>query len=175
MLGRLGVIHSASMRLHSIDDPEILAREIIDILGDAVPHDYAAVYLIQDDRLEPFAVSDRGLSEATIEEDKNYLRSLDLKVGSNVTGWVAMHNQSAIIKDATLDPRFLDSRPGVLSELCVPMRTGDKVTGIINLESNRRGAYTESERSVLEIIAAQLSLSIENARLKKQLAQLSQA
>lgn len=166
MLGRIGVIHSASMRLHRISDPEVLAREIIDILKDVMPHDFAAVYLVDGERLIPFAVSDRGLGEETLEEDKRYLASLDLKVGKNVTGWVAKHDEGILIRDTSLDRRFLDSRPGVRSELCVPMRTAEAVLGVINLEACQVGAYTESERSVLEIIAAQLALVLENARLK---------
>ncbi|NNF51946.1 MAG: GAF domain-containing protein [Gammaproteobacteria bacterium] len=175
MVGRIGTIHQASMRVHRIDDPEILATQIIDILRDAVPHDYAAVYLVQGQKLAPFAVSDRGLGPTGLQSDKDYLRSLDLKLGENVTGWVAQNNESVLIVDTLVDPRFLDSRPGVRSELCVPMRTNNTVIGVINLESNQIGAYTESERIVLEIIAVQLALSIENATLRAAIQKRSEA
>lgn len=163
------------MRVHRIDDPEILATKIIDIIRDVIPHDYAAVYLIDGVQLVPFAVSDRGLGQAALVSDKDYLRSLDLKVGENVTGWVAENDESVVIRDTSLDPRFLDSRPGIRSELCVPMRTGKTVSGVINLEANQVGAYTESERIVLEIIAAQLALSIENANLRRKLDRLDES
>ena len=175
MPGRIGTIHNASMRVHRIDDPEILATKIIDIIRDVIPHDYAAVYLIDGVQLVPFAVSDRGLGQAALVSDKDYLRSLDLKVGENVTGWVAENDESVVIRDTSLDPRFLDSRPGIRSELCVPMRTGKTVSGVINLEANQVGAYTESERIVLEIIAAQLALSIENANLRRKLDRLDES
>lgn len=172
MLGRIGGIHRASMRLHRISDPEVLARDIIDILRDVMPLDFAAVYLVESEKLIPFAVSDRGLGEEVLQSDKSYLKSLDLKVGEHVTGWVAKHGKSLLIRDIAFDPRFLDSRPGVRSELCVPMKSGNEVTGVINLEATQVGAYTESERSVLEIIAAQLALAIDNAKLKRQIAEL---
>lgn len=172
MLGRIGGIHRASMRLHHISDPEVLAREIIDILRELMPLDFAAVYLVDDEQLIPFAVSDRGLGEEVLQSDKRYLESLDLKVGEHVTGWVAKHGKSLLIRDIAFDSRFLDSRPGVRSELCVAMKSGTEVIGVINLEATQVGAYTESERSVLEIFAAQLALAIENARLKRRIAEM---
>ena len=172
MIGRLGVIHRASLRLHAMNDPEVMAREVIGILNDVVPHDFAAVYLLEGERLVPFAVSDRLQGNAVLEADKQYLASLNLRVGANVTGWVARHGESLLINDVSRDPRYLDSRPGVQSELCVAMRSGSDVTGVVNLESLRSGAYTESEKRVLEIVATQLGIAIENATMRARLAAL---
>lgn len=172
MIGRLGVIHRASLQLHAMSDPEVMAREIVGILHDVVPHDFAAVYVLEGARLVPFAVSDRMQGSAVLEADKQYLASLDLRVGENVTGWVARHDESLLINDVLRDPRYLDSRPGVQSELCVPMRSASGVTGVVNLESLQKNAYTESEKRVLEIVATQLSIAIENASMRARLQSL---
>lgn len=105
----LETLHLASHFLHRLRDPEVLARDVITLLKDVVHHDYAAVYLIDGDRLRTFAVSDRGLGAGVLDADKAYLESLDLRVGKNVTGWVAQHGESVRLDDATRDPRYLDS------------------------------------------------------------------
>lgn len=169
MIGRLGVIHRTSLRLHAISDPELMAREIVGILQDVVPHDFAAVYLLDGEALIPFAVSDRKLGGEALQADKEYLASLELRVGANITGWVAQHGKSQLIRDVSRDPRYLDSQPGVQSELCVPMYSGRGLIGVVNLESLRRNAYSQSEQRVLEIVAAQLGIAIENATMRRRL------
>lgn len=172
MIGRLGAIHRASLRLHRISDPEVMARDVISILHDVVPHDFAAIYLLDGDRLAPFAVSDRKQGEEVLESDKAYLSNLDLRIGDHVVGWVALHDRSLLIPDTSQDQRFLDSRPGVRSELCVPMRSAAGIIGVVNLESLNKRAYTESERTVLEIVATQLGIAIQNAQLREHLKHL---
>lgn len=164
-LRELDAIHKASEQLHRLRDPEVLARDVITFLKDVVHHDFAAVYRIEGDRLKPFAVSDRGLGEPVLEADKAYLESLDLRVGENVTGWVAKHGESVLLDDVSVDPRYLDSRSHIQSELCVPMRSGDRIVGVVNLESTRPNAYAESDQRVLETVANQVAIAIENGQL----------
>ncbi len=168
----LTVIHAASTELHRLREPESLAHDLIGILGELMSHDFAAVYLVDGDRLVTFTVSDRGLGADVIEADRRYLDSLELRVGDGVTGWVARHGQTVRLGNAPADDRFLDSQPGVLSELCVPMRLRDKVVGVINLESKRPDAYSPSDARILEIVAAQIAIAIENANLFAQARQL---
>lgn len=163
MIGRIGAIHRASMRLAQISDAETLAREVIQILHDVVHHDFAAVCLVEGKRLRPFAVSVPGTGIDDLEQDKAYIDSFDLKVGENITGWVAQHGKSVLVDDPKRDPRYLNIRPNVRSEVCVPMLTSRGVLGVINLESTREKAYTESEVRVLEIIASPLAVAIERS------------
>lgn len=172
MIGRIGAIHRASMRLAQITDAETLAREVIEILHDVVHHDYAAICLVEGDRLRPFAVSVPGIGIENHEQDKAYIDSFDLKVGENVTGWVAKHGKSLLVDDPKRDPRYLKIRPDVRSEVCVPMLTSRGVMGVINLESTRDKAYTESELRVLEIIASPLAVAIERSTVLGQAARL---
>lgn len=167
-LRELEVVHATSERLHRLRDPAALAEEVIALLQDVIQHDFAAVYVIEGDRLKTFAVNDRGLGELTKIADRAYLESLDLRVGENVTGWVARHGRSQRIDDVSTDERYLHSQAGIRSELCVPMHSGGAVMGVINLESKEAAAYTETHQRVLETIANQVAIAIENARLLEQ-------
>jgi diguanylate cyclase (GGDEF)-like protein len=51
------------------------------------------------------------------------------------------------------------------SELCVPLKVGDRVIGLINAESKRRGAFTQSDERLMMTFAGQLATAIEKIRL----------
>jgi GAF domain-containing protein/ActR/RegA family two-component response regulator len=50
------------------------------------------------------------------------------------------------------------------SELCIPIKAGERVIGIINAESENPRAFTESDERILTILAGQLSTAIERLR-----------
>lgn len=164
-LRELDALHRASACLHRLRDPAVLARDVITLLKDVVHHDFAAVYLIEGDYLKTFAVSDRGLGPGMLESDFAYLESLRLKVGENVTGWVAQHGKSLRLDNVAEDERYLNSQTDIESELCVPLKSGNQIIGVVNLESTRNGAYKESDQRILEIIANQIAIAVENSQL----------
>ncbi len=166
----LGTVHEASQRLQALIPTEKLAGEIIAILEKNLAYNYAAVLLVEPStgKLLPFAVSDQGKGEAFSEKDKAYIRSHNVRVGEGITGMVASTGMSYLSGDVTGDPRYKPVREDVRSELCVPLRIRDEVIGIINIETDQPDAYDFSEQRVLETIAAQISVAIQNSRLLEQ-------
>ena len=51
------------------------------------------------------------------------------------------------------------------SWLGVPMRLGERVTGVISVQAYRPRAYGEEEQQLLLTIADQVAVAVENARL----------
>ncbi len=67
--------------------------------------------------------------------------------------------------DVRNDPRYLNTVDAVRTELAVPMTARGKLVGVIDLQSTRVNAYTEYDRALLRLIAARVSIAIDNARL----------
>jgi len=72
--------------------------------------------------------------------------------------------------DVVADPRFyaeVDHRTGFTTRevVCVPLRIRNAVTGVIELINKRQGKYGEDEVQLLESVAAQAAVAMENARL----------
>ena len=166
-LGELTAIHQAGQQLQRLHTPETLLQDIIQILEEILDYDYGAVLLIDEstNRLIPFALSDQGRGPAFVEADKAYVESHGIRLGMGITGWVAQTGQSVCVGDVRLDPRYHSLRDDIRSELCVPLRTGDEILGIINVETPRPNAYTEADQRVLETVAAQIATALQNARL----------
>lgn len=86
-----------------------------------------------------------------------------------IVDWVARHGESVLSNDVRRDPRYLPFLPQTRSELCVPIKDGEKIIGGINVESDRPNAFTENDLLALEALGDQLAIAIRNARLHQEL------
>jgi len=92
-------------------------------------------------------------------------KALTLRLGEGIVGQVALTGQSRRVPDVRLDPDYREGDPQTRSELCVPLKVGDQVLGVINTESTQLDAYTEDDERLLTTVAGQLATAIEKVRL----------
>jgi signal transduction histidine kinase len=97
-------------------------------------------------------------------------RRLRLPLSHGITGWVAAHGRSAIVADVANDPRYVPARAGVRSEIAVPLfdqpggpTSRRTVLGVLNLDSNRPGAFTPPEERRLRAAATDVAALARNA------------
>lgn len=166
-VGELTAIYRASQQLQRLRLPADLAQEIIGILEQTLQYEYCGVFLLDEasGRLIPFALGGRRQGPEAAERDRGRILAHDLSLGKGITGWVAQTGQSVRLADVRQDARYYSLRPDIRSELCVPLFIDGRVIGVINAESSRVNAYSEADQRVLETIAAQIAVVIQNARL----------
>src|SRR5499427_403248 len=116
------------------------------------------------------------------EEQKVFRHRVDLKHGQSVqsrlhasategiVGAAAMLKEPVLVPDVTVDSRYIMVNPETRSELAIPMMHQGKVIGVLDLESPIQNYFTEDHVQTLSILAANLAVSLENARLYEQLA-----
>src|SRR6202047_4252145 len=116
------------------------------------------------------------------EEQKVFRHRVDVKHGQRVQGKLratasdgivgaaATLKQPVLVPDVTLDPRYLMVNPETRSELAIPMIHKGKVIGVLDLESPQLNYFTEDHVQTLSILAGNLAVSLENARLYEQVA-----
>ena len=89
-------------------------------------------------------------------------------VGTGYVGLCAQSGETILATDLEGDPRryiaFEEERLA-RSELCVPVKKGDRVIGVLHLEAEREDAFTESDVSALEQLATHIAVAFENARM----------
>ncbi len=90
-----------------------------------------------------------------------------LKVGlQGLTGWVAYTGESALVPDVTCDPRFLWMEGSVTqSELVVPINFKGRTIGVLDLQSQHLNTFDPTDQELMQAIANQAGIAIENARL----------
>jgi sigma-B regulation protein RsbU (phosphoserine phosphatase) len=139
---------------------EIL-EQIVDLLYRVVRYDAVGIYLINSDTQEIENVVTRGM-------DPEVESKLHLKVGQGVVGWVAKMGKSVLVPDVISDERYIRLRPQTASEIAVPIKAGEEIIGVFNLESDRKNAYDENSRELVEAFASQAAVTIERARLYRE-------
>src|SRR5271169_6284046 len=88
-----------------------------------------------------------------------------IKVGQGVTGRAVQTRQAVLVNDVASEENFINSAPGVRSELAVPLIAKNKVIGVIDVEAPQPGAFTEEHKRLLTLFASRIAVGIENARL----------
>jgi sigma-B regulation protein RsbU (phosphoserine phosphatase) len=94
----------------------------------------------------------------------------NIPLGKGITGAAAESREVVRVDDTAKDPRYIASHPDIRSEVAVPLMAQDKVVGVMDLESDRVGYYTEDHARTLALLAPQVASSLENARLYQELA-----
>ncbi len=88
-----------------------------------------------------------------------------LRLDEGIIGRVCRTGRTETVEDVSRDADFVDWFADTKSEIAVPIQIGGVVEGVLNVESDRVAAFGPSERLVLETVANQLAIALENARL----------
>ena len=88
-----------------------------------------------------------------------------IHLDDGITGAVARTGEPMLVPDVTKNPHYLEVDTGTRAELCVPLRIGNNIIGVINTESHKVGAFNEKDEQLLTTVAVQLGTAIEKSRL----------
>ena len=158
-LRRAGLLISSRLRLQ--DTLETILRMALDVTGAR----YGILRLVDSNgkNLVTKAFAGERLSRPAVE-------SLPINTTS-ITGWVGKYKQPLRINDVRRSPWSriyypLDYDLEMRSELAVPLiGANGRLEGVINLESPRVGAFTEEDSHLLQALATQAVIAIQEARL----------
>ncbi|MCM2258165.1 MAG: GAF domain-containing protein [Vicinamibacteria bacterium] len=92
-------------------------------------------------------------------------RAFRLRPGQGIVGAAAQRRETVFVADVTHDPRYVSLFPGVKAELAIPLISGDRLIGVLNVEGPDAAAFTEQARTLLQVLATHLAIAIENATL----------
>jgi sigma-B regulation protein RsbU (phosphoserine phosphatase) len=157
------VLNEVSREISSILDVEELLRRAAELVKRVIDYQIVSIMLFD-------------------EEQKVFRHRLDVKHGQRVQGKLrvaategivgaaATLREPVLVPDVTTDPRYLMVNPETRSELAIPMIFKGKVIGVLDLESPQLHYFTEEHVQTLTILAANLAVSLENARLYEQVA-----
>jgi L-methionine (R)-S-oxide reductase len=80
-----------------------------------------------------------------------------------ICGAAASQKQTIIVDDVNADPRYLACSLDTRSEIVVPIMSGERVLGEIDIDSDRTAAFGASDRRLLESVAAMLARRLADA------------
>jgi nitrate/nitrite-specific signal transduction histidine kinase len=93
----------------------------------------------------------------------------------SIVGWVAQTGEPILANDVSEDPRYraVEALRDTKSELAVPVKLGNNVIGVLDIESTDVDAFGEADLYTAQTLADQLAVAIDNARLYDETRQMA--
>jgi GAF domain-containing protein len=108
-----------------------------------------------------------------------YLSKPNLKIGQSIAGRVVIEKRPISVLDVTKEAGYMypevARKEGVISMICVPMMIKDRVIGVINSYTQREYKFSDEEIGILQAIANQAAVAIENTRLDQEILSAKEA
>jgi len=165
----LSMLHQTSTSLARLLPPPALGQEIIRAVQTILPVQTVTILLLDEHSGELIPFGPGG--QADVSAHSPWTPRSAGRRGVGIPGWVALTGELVRTGDVRRDSRYKrppDASIGVdtiVSELCVPIKLGDRILGVIDVASAQPDAFTAFDERVLATLAAQVAIAMENSRL----------
>lgn len=146
----------------SILDPDQLIRQTDELIRERFGLYYVGMFLV--DETGEWALLRAGTGEAG---QAMLARGHRIKVGEGMIGWSVAHAEARVAIEAGEDAVRLATAelPETRSEAAIPLRSRGQVLGALTVQDTRPGAFDEQTITVLQMMADQVAVALDNARL----------
>jgi len=159
---QLALISEVGEKAASILDLDRLMQEVTRSIQESFNYYNVALLLLDEERREVVMQAVTGGFEHIISGQ--YRQSLD----EGIIGFTVRTGRSLLASDVSQAPHYVKGfleEALTKSELCVPIKLGDKVIGALDLQSIHLNDFDQSDVVAMEMVADRVAIAIENARL----------
>lgn len=140
-----------------------LLRQAVELLRVRMNFYHAAIFLI--DETGEYAM----IREATGEAGAQMKRAgHKLAVGSkSIIGQVTQNKSPLVVNEIREDQNYYSNPllPETKAEACLPLKVGERVLGVVDVQSDRAFVFSEENIKILQILADQLAIAVVNSEL----------
>ena len=141
---------------------EELLRLVVQVTAEIMNSKISSLMLLDPDKKELVVRATQSISEA-------YNRKPNIKLGEGIAGIVARDNKTLCVLDVREDGRYINrdiaKKEGICSLASVPLAVKSRVIGVLNCYTSKRHKFSKPELDVLNALANQAAVAIENAEL----------
>ena len=149
----LSALHTYSRDLNMAKSMEQIYELTLDAAEKTLGFRFADILIIEGSMLR--LVSHRGRS-------KDLSVRLPLDGDKGITVKVARTGKPVFVPDVSREEAYVEFGADIISELAVPIKIGDRVLGVLNVESKKLSAFDEKDQELVEILASHAATAISN-------------
>lgn len=162
-LVEIRILNESFRDINSTLDLEEVLQKIIARVTYCIEAGIGSVMLIDQAKNELHVAAAAGLPDDVI-------KNVRVPVGKGISGWVAEKGEPLLVEDIEKDPRFgkkkSDNKYNTNSLISTPLINRGRVIGVVNVNNKMNNQpFTRDDLDLLESIANQAAIAIENARL----------
>ncbi len=167
----VNIFHDVAKALTSSLNLDSVLQTIMDKMAEYFRPDTWSLLMVDEGKDELyFAIA--------VGEASETLKSVRLKLGEGIAGWVARHGEPVIVPDVYKDPRFAKridelTRWKTRSIVCIPLKSKHRVLGVIQLINVQMGDFDEGEMFFLQALCDYAAIAIDNARAVERIQELT--
>jgi PAS domain S-box-containing protein len=145
----------------TLDLNTIFARTV-NLINERFNFYHAGIFIVEETGFNATLQEATGRAGAEMKERKHTLQLNE----KSIVGKVALDGQPVIVNDVKTNPLHKPNPflPETRAEAAIPLRIGNRVIGAIDIQSKTVGAFTEDDIAVLQTLADQVAVAIDNAR-----------
>jgi PAS domain S-box-containing protein len=157
---RLSALNTYGQSLNRAKNMEEVYKLTLDAMDKTLGFEFADIFMIDGKML--CLVVHRGYS-------KNLSVKLPLDGEKGITVRAARAGKPIYVPDARKEKAYVKGGEGILSELAVPIKIGNRVLGALNVESKRLSAFDKEDEKLLEILASHAATAIGDLKRQEKL------
>jgi GAF domain-containing protein len=141
---------------------EELLRLVVQVTAELMNSKISSLMLLDPQKKELVIRATQSVSEA-------YNKKPNVKLGEGISGMVAEQNRPICVLDVRQDERYINRdiarKEGLVSLVSVPLAVKKRVIGVLNCYTSKKHKFSQQELDVLNALASQAAVAIENAEL----------
>ncbi len=151
-----------STQLIAIRDLDQLLRYVVNRIQEQFGFYHTHVYLIEAETGDLVMTEGSGEVGRQLKE-----KGHRLEAGQGIVGTVASTNEAFLSNNVDDLLNFVRNPllPETKSELAVPLRKGNEVLGVLDIQSEQPNRFSQSDLSLMQAIANQVAIAVDNVRL----------
>ncbi len=167
----LAIFHDVAKALTSSLNLDSILQTIMEKMAAYFEPDTWSLLMVDEEKEELyFAIAVGDASEA--------LKTVRLKMGEGIAGWVAKHGEPLLVPDVYTDERFAKridemTKWQTHSIICLPLKSKQRVLGVIQLINVDTKHFEEHEILALQALADYAAIAIDNARAVERIQELT--
>jgi phosphoserine phosphatase RsbU/P len=154
-----------SHALNSIIDLDLLLDEVVYLIHQRFGYPYVHIFSVHmGRRLVIYQAGSGERSGAMRTQEIAY--SLDSPTG--IIPWVARTGETRLVNNVNEEPLYVPAELppyNTGSELSIPLKIGEEVIGILDIQSAEEGAFSVSDQQLFEALGASIAIAYRNASL----------
>ena len=166
-IAELEAVYENGLSVGRLLEPGEIGDRVIETFSRYLPWHHVTIRLRKEesDDLELVAFSLPHLKdEEKANAQRHFVARLN-KVGQGLSGWVIQTGTPLRTGNVHAHMQYIDTHAGIQSDLYMPLKVGERVIGVISVESEAPNAFTEQDERLLATLANQTAVAFENARL----------
>jgi GAF domain-containing protein len=160
---KLRTVAEVTSTAASLRDFENLISQTTSIIGDQLGYYHVAIFLLDEQR--QYAILRSSNTDGGL---RMLARGFKVPVGQlGIVSSVAQTGYPRIALNTGESKIFFNNPdlPGTQSELALPLKSGDEIIGVLDIQSTEPNHFTEDDVSILSILGDQVAIALQNALL----------